>query len=933
MKKLLLSLVGFLGLIASHSQVVINDLNSPYSQDFNTLANVNTSSSVPTGWALLETGNNANNTYQADNGNLNSGNTYSYGAANDAERAFGGIQSASLIPTIGVQFVNNSGSTITSIKINYTGEMWRLGTADANNDRLDFQYSTDAVSLSQGTYIDVNTLDFTSPVAVGVGPKDGNVAQNRTVIPAVEIQGLNIPNGATFWIRWTDFNVTSADDGLAIDDFTIAFAGNNNPPCVEPTSQANNLNLVPTPTTVAGSFTAADPAADQYLVVQSLSNQLGADPVDATSYKLGDAIGNGKVVAVGSSTNFNATGLLPNTQYFYFVFAFNSENCGGGPNYNSNAPLSLSTTTLPLPACVSPINAPTNLNLVAGNNFISGSFTAAQDANRYLVVRSLNNNLGFIPQNSTTYTAGQVIGQDVVVSYGTSVNFIAQGLQSNTQYYFYVFAANGDCSGEPFYNLVSLNGNANTSQNANGIPPGYYDPAIGLTGQPLKTALKNIIGNGYTQLSYTPGLWLAYQYTDMHKDDNNVNDIIWDIYSDNPNGPEPYTYTYGVNQCGTYQNEGDCYNREHSTPQSWFKNGTYPMFSDLHHIFPTDGKVNGLRSNYPYGEVQNIVNVNGFQNPSQNGSKLGTGTNFGYNGTVFEPIDAYKGDVARASLYMATRYEDGIITDNWSANGSANELFLSLADEPDPAKRRLQIYDAWQVKTLIKWHLQDPVSQKEIDRNNAIYYQQVNDGGLKSQHNRNPFVDHPEFVMAIWSATGLLPVTVMEFKGTSNGREVLLNWTATNETNFKQYNVQQSIDGVNFYTVGQVKGTNASKYTFTVKELPAAKTVYYRLQLVNSDNSYEYSKVVAVKLNNIATAAIVYPNPAHDKVTVKFERNLTESSSLSIMDLAGKVVLQQKIQAGQQVVNINVNALPAGRYFIKVMNSQETINQSLMIVK
>ncbi|MBL0144731.1 MAG: endonuclease [Chitinophagaceae bacterium] len=219
--------------------------------------------------------------------------------------------------------------------------------------------------------------------------------------------------------------------------------------------------------------------------------------------------------------------------------------------------------------------------------------------------------------------------------------------------------------------------------------------------------------------------------------------------------------------------EGDCYNREHSTPQSWFSSAS-PMVSDAHHIFPTDGKVNGMRNNYPYGEVTSATFT------SLNGGKLGTGiNNFGYTSTVFEPINEYKGDFARAALYMAVRYEDQIISQNWSNKGNGDDVFLSTADEPIAATRQLQIYDDWFIKLLYKWHTQDPVSQKEIDRNNVIYAQLITDGAsTKKQGNRNPFIDHPEFVAAIWgsSCLSVLPVTIIDFTAQKNNNAALLNW-------------------------------------------------------------------------------------------------------------------------------------------------------------
>lgn len=204
--------------------VSLTTLGSPYTQDFNTLAISGTSSTLPGGWELSESGTGANTTYTAGTGSGTAGDTYSFGSASSTDRAFGGLQSGSVIPTIGASFTNNTGSTITSLAVAYTGEEWRLG-ATGRVDRLDFQYSTDATSLSTGTWTDANTLDFTAPVTgLTVGALDGNAAANRTSISS-SITGLSIPNGSTIWIRWTDFNATGADDGLAVDDFSLTPSG------------------------------------------------------------------------------------------------------------------------------------------------------------------------------------------------------------------------------------------------------------------------------------------------------------------------------------------------------------------------------------------------------------------------------------------------------------------------------------------------------------------------------------------------------------------------------------------------------------------------------------------------------------------------------------------------------------------------------------
>ena len=242
------------------------------------------------------------------------------------------------------------------------------------------------------------------------------------------------------------------------------------------------------------------------------------------------------------------------------------------------------------------------------------------------------------------------------------------------------------------------------------IPAGYYNSANGLSGAPLKTALYNII-KGHTTFGYN-ALWTAFQTTDDKPDGN-----VWDMYSN-------CTFTFGSDQCGSYSIECDCYNREHSFPQSWF-NSSSPMVSDLFHIYPTDGKVNGMRGNYPFGEVGTATYT------SQNGSKLGNSASTAYTNIVFEPIDEYKGDFARTYFYMATRYENVIVS--WQTNTGADEV-LNGTTYP--------CYDQWFIDLLLAWNAADPVSQKEIDRNNTIY--------TSFQHNRNPYIDHPEYVGSVW---------------------------------------------------------------------------------------------------------------------------------------------------------------------------------------
>ncbi|HTK81611.1 MAG TPA: choice-of-anchor D domain-containing protein [Bacteroidota bacterium] len=213
---LLCLLVVISGFSAS-AQVSLTTMGSAYTQDFNTLASTGTSSTLPTGWALNEAG--GNTTYTAGTGSSATGDTYSFGTS-PADRAFGCLQSGSNIPTIGASFTNNTGAAIESLVVIYTGEEWRLGARN-RFDSLQFQMSLDATSLTTGTWTRYTSLDFATPdTAAPTGAKDGNTGPERSS-KTYTITGLNISNGSTFWIRWSDFNVSGSDDGLAVDDFSL----------------------------------------------------------------------------------------------------------------------------------------------------------------------------------------------------------------------------------------------------------------------------------------------------------------------------------------------------------------------------------------------------------------------------------------------------------------------------------------------------------------------------------------------------------------------------------------------------------------------------------------------------------------------------------------------------------------------------------------
>ncbi|MFA6402934.1 MAG: endonuclease [Salinivirgaceae bacterium] len=363
------------------------------------------------------------------------------------------------------------------------------------------------------------------------------------------------------------------------------------------------------------------------------------------------------------------------------------------------------------------------------------------------------------------------------------------------------------------------------------IPTGYYNNASGLCGDNLKTALYNII-KGHTSVSYTT-LWTSFKTTDKRSDGK-----VWDMYSN-------ISYTFTTNQCGTYSGEGDCYNREHSFPKSWFNDAT-PMYSDLYHLYPTDGYVNGRRSNYPFGEVTSPTYTSG------NGGKLGSCSYPGYTGTVFEPIDEYKGDFARTYFYMVTRYEN--IVAGWETNSSEVDAVLDGTSFP--------AFETWFLNMLVDWNAADPVSPKEISRNDAVY---------AIQKNRNPFIDHPEYIDAIWVSGCTTNPTVNLSVSTSTATEAaatIVTVTATSSsavTSAQTVSLAVSGTGITTgdYTLSSstitiASGATTGSVAFTiVNDTQVESTETATLSISNPSSGLTLgattSKTVAITDNDVAT--------------------------------------------------------------------------------
>ena len=659
-----------------------------------------------------------------------------------------------------LKIVNNQSTSIDDMDIDYTVYVYN----DQNRaNSFNFSYSTDNIN-----YTTVSSASLTSPSNADGSPSW--TANNKSI----SLTNLALAPGASFYFKWsgTDAGGSGSRDEFALDDISITTTGNTNN-CVEPTAQSSNLSFgTITANSIQATFTGA--TADKYLVVQSTSSSLSANPVDGVNYSAGNTIGNGEVIQYSSSSMFTSSGLAANTPYYFFIFSGN-DNCVGGPDYLNTNPLT---------------------------------------------------------------------------------------------------------------------GTATTNEDNNGD---YYASVNGETCAALKTVLYNIIKD-HVEFSYA-NLWTIYQDTDDHLNDNGNEVIVWDMYSDNPDASEN-EFTFVNEQCGTYSTEGDCYNREHSFPKSWWGGATnVAQYTDIFVVVPVDGWINGVRNNNPYG----IVQAGAESQITNNGSKLGPSAISipGYGGNVFEPIDAYKGDFARNYFYMLTRYENEIAS--WENNTVESDAVMDGLAYPG--------LEQWAIDMLIDWHNADPVSAKEIDRNNTVFtYQQ----------NRNPFIDHPEYVAAIWLGCNGEDTEAPTAPGNltaSNTTETTTNlsWNLSTDNT--------AVTGYQIYQNGSVVfTTNASTSNATIGGLsPSTTYSFYVTAIDAAANESLASNSVSVTTQTPAgdTEAPTAPTTLTASNTTEISTDLNWNASNDNVGVVGYNIYQDGIFASTTTTTFTtINGLTAATNYV-----------------
>ncbi|MEO5626379.1 MAG: endonuclease [Dokdonella sp.] len=679
----------------------------PAVQDFNALAASGSSATLPDGWYLAESGSNANATYTASNGAANAGDTYSYGTNSD--RALGMLRSGSLAPSIGAQLRNDTTLALSEIAVSFTGEQWRLGTA-GRSDRIAAQYSLDATSLSDSaaTWVAIAALDFISPVSSGtLGALDGNAAANRSAI-AASISGLNLAPNASLWLRWVDMDASGADDGLAIDDISFAVAGD--PP----------VDVAPGVTSTTPLNNAVDVALDASLSVTF------SEPVSMLSFpwfSLECAVSGTHVVAAsGGPTTYTlapVSAFAPDEDCSWTTLASEIVDIDGTPDHPASDTVVAFHTLDPssFPPSVASIVPAEGANNVPAASTIGVTFSEAVTTNA---------NAFALACDSSTVTLGES---------GSGANRTltpAIALPAGAQCIFTISASevqNG--FGVPLAADVSRHFSISVGGNVDA----YYAHVNTSSPDQLRCSLHLTI-RGHTAYPYysNSGIntWTILEAAQA----NPANPAqILDVYRN-------HFYTAITDRAGG-SGGGITYNREHTWPNSLgFPTDTGNLgmpnapYSDTHMLYLSDTQWNADRGNKPYADCatncgERTTEANG---GFGGGSGAYPGNSNWTNNNSFQTWGHRKGDVARAVMYMAIRYEGGVdpvsgqiepeleLTDN-------RALIVGRNDYTQPAYMGL-------LTDLLAWNQDDPPDDAERARDEVIY---------SFQGNRNPFVDHPEW--------------------------------------------------------------------------------------------------------------------------------------------------------------------------------------------
>lgn len=859
----------------TQAQVSITSTSTPYTQNFNTLITSGTSSTLPTGWKLLETGTNANTTLAADAGSTATGNTYSYGTGTATDRAFGGLLSGSLVPTLGVQITNNTGATIISLNISYTGEQWRLGTA-GRTDQLDFQYSLNATSLSTGTWTDYNALDFVTPVTTTTGAKDGNAAANRTAKSAL-ITGLNITNGSTFWLRWNDLDASGADDGLSIDDFSIQLNGADvTPPTTSTLTPANGATNI----ALSGNLTITFSENIQKGTTGNITVKRSSDNAVIQT----TAVTAAAVTVAGNSATIPYSGLANSIGYYVNIDAGAFKDIAGNNHAGISTTNTWAFTTL----------ASATLNYYFGNLHAHSSYSDGNADNTtkipaddyaYAKTALCMDFLGISEHNHAT--AGMSItnwqpGRTQAAAATTSAFVGMYGMEWG------VISGGGHVI---VYGMDSLVG----------WEAGNYDIFVA-------KSVYTGAGGLFDILNRHGGNALAYLAHPNSTDYNNVLGNAFDVNADNAivgsaveSGPAFSTNT-------TYTNPATS-----MSYLSYYKN----MLAKGYHLGPT---IDHDNHNMTFGHTAKTRLVIRASSLTENNLLDGMRKmRFYASQDCSAKIDFTVSTETIGSI--VTKADAPVIAVTSTGTTSAVTNVAVMYGVPGSGTAATQLTSS----ASGTFNYTDNALANGSQR---YYYLDI------TEADGSRIVTAPVWYTRNDAAKGIAPESLTSFFTVNEKDRVILKWTTENEEAGQSFEIQRSSDeGRNYITLGTMegKGMSTNVHTYAHSDMqPVAGVAYYRLVQRNSNGVIRFTDVKVVnRSETLVSYYTVYPNPVQGLLNIRVAAASSDRMNAEVYDMSGRKMITQQysILNGMQTVGLDMGRLNNGSYILKITLDGKTSSQ------
>ncbi len=978
---------GLLFAFSLSAQVSITSTSTPYTQNFNTLkATSGTSSTLPTGWKLLETGSGANTTYASDAGGTATGNTYSYGTGTSTERAFGALRSGSVAPTIGVQIRNSTGATVTSLTITYTGEQWRCG-ATGRNDQLDFQYSLNATSLSTGTWVDNNTLDFASPSTTATGAKDGNAAANRGVKTAT-ITGLNIANNALFWLRWNDLDASGADDGLSIDDFTIQLSGSDlTPPTATTFNPANGASNIALSGSLAITF------SENILkgATGAISIKGATDNVAVQTTAVSDVA----VTVSGATATIPFSGLAYSTGYYVTIDAGAFTDAAGNNFAGISASTTWAFTTQAAPSASITVN-PAALSFgftAAGSTSAVQSFSFTSNSLTDILTLTAPASFelsrdGSLFSSSITYTLAEAqAGQTVFTrfapatantAYSGSVNFSSTGLNTNQESLSGNSIVSSGTLNHYFGNLHAhssySDGNAD---NTTKIPADDYTYAktalcmdfLGISEHNHATAGMSISnwqpGRSQAAAATTAGFVGMYGM-EWGTISGGGHVVLYGI--DSLVGWEAGNYDIFV-QKGVYTGAGglfDIINRHgnnalaylahpNSTDYNNLLNGTYDAAADDAVVGSAVESGPAFSTNTTYtNPATSMSYLTYYRSMLSKGYHIGPtidhdNHNMTFGHTAKSRLVVMAPSLSENSLLDGMRKMRFYASEDCSAklNFTVNtESIGSIITRPGAPLIEFSSTASTSAITSVAIMAGVPGSgtaATQLTSFTSVPFSYTDNALLNGSQNYY-YLDITEadgsriITAPVWytrnDAARMAPAPVTSFFTMNETEKVILKWTAENEEAGQWYEILRSTDaGKTFVSVGTVQGKGFSFYTqtYTLNDLqPVDGMSTYRLVQRNRNGDIRFTDMKIVDRGiTPASYFTVYPNPVQGMLQVRVAARKSETTVVELYDMNGRRILSRPVQlnAGVQTISMDLGRLGNGTYILKMNLEGKTGSQ------